>query len=84
MFFLYRIYIYSSYPKFGNAREHARKPYVNRLLLSVIRKINCFPDRDEFFFAVAIMGSIKLIFFQIFPIKGRVGLKWIPKFGNTL
>ncbi len=23
-------------------------------------------------------------FFQIFPSKGRIGLKWIPKFGNNL
>ncbi len=29
------------------------------------------------FFSLANMGSIKLIFFQIFQIKGRVGLKWI-------
>jgi hypothetical protein len=38
----------------------------------------------NFFLAVAIRSSNKLNFFQIFPTKGRVGLKWIPKFGNTL
>jgi hypothetical protein len=38
----------------------------------------------KFFLAVAIIGSNRLNFLQIFPTKGRVGLKWIPKFGNTL
>ncbi len=54
------------------------------LFFSAIRKIKFSSDHDEFFLAVAIIGSNKLNLFQIFPTKERVGLKWISKFGNML
>ncbi len=75
---------YSTYPKFGDTRARARESYGEIRFLSAIQKLQFLSDRDDFFLAVAIMGSINLIFFQIFPIKGKVGLKWIPIFGNTL
>jgi hypothetical protein len=74
--------IYSSYLKFGNVRARVREPYGERRFFSAFPKIKFSSDCNDFFFVVAIMGSIKLIFFR-FSIKGRVGLKWIPKFGNT-
>jgi hypothetical protein len=73
---------YSTYLKFGNARENLMgKGFFSRRS----QKSNFHRIATNFFFAVAILGSIKLKKKFIFPIKGRVGLKWIPKFGlNTL
>jgi hypothetical protein len=76
--------MYSTYLKFENARVSARKPYGGWFFFLGDPKNPIFVGSRWIFFAVAIIASNKLIFFEIFPIKGRVGLKWSHKFGNTL
>jgi hypothetical protein len=58
------------------------KSYGERLFSWRSEKLNFRWNATNFVLAVAIVGSIKLVFL-IFPIKGMVGLKGIPKFGNT-
>jgi hypothetical protein len=74
----------TTYPKFGNAQARARKSYGKLRFFSAFPKIKFLSDRDEIFLAVAITDSIKEFFFLISSIKGNLGLKWIPKFGNTV
>jgi hypothetical protein len=50
-----------------------------KAFFSAFPKIQFSSDYDEFFFAVAIMGSMKLIF----SIKGSVNFNSSPKFGNA-
>jgi hypothetical protein len=64
------VLMYSTYLKFGNARENLMEKGV---FLGVPKNPIFFGFR-WIFFVVAIIGSITLIFFKIFPIKGRVTL----------
>ncbi len=69
---------YSTYLKFWNARAREREPYGVKLFFSAIRKIQFLSDRDDFFFAVVIIGSNKLIFSD-FSYQGENRFKMDPE-----
>jgi hypothetical protein len=61
-------FMYSSNPKFGNARE--RMLWSLAFFVSDPKKSNFCRIATKFFMAVAMMGSIKLIFFRFFLSRG--------------
>jgi hypothetical protein len=63
--------------------ERAREPYGKRRFSRRSQKSNFRRITMNFFLVVAIMSSMKLMFFFIFPIKGRVIFSSSPKFGNA-
>ncbi len=63
--------VYSTYQKFGNAREKRREAYVKSRFSPRSEKIGFLTEGVEIFFGVAIMVGYFLNFFQIFISKER-------------